>query len=294
MELMIAIVLLGIFATGVYQVLLNNQRSFAAQTQRIDLQQNIRAATTILPAEFREMDAGDSDIVAMDSSSITMRAMRQLAFICDAPALGGGAGNISFTVRQTPFFGNRQSFQAGDSVLVFYEGNPSRRSDDQWVRGAVTSSSNLACTDGSAGFQVQLQPQWINGNVGFNVAGAITAGSPVRGFTSLTYRLWQSPSDNLYYLAQQVGNGTPQPLVGPLMGANGLGFTYYDSTGTTTTGDRAQVALIGVKVRGRTSQVIRQANDPALAYKYDSVSIQVALRNNPRCGPGSMPFRACG
>src|SRR6266581_6931267 len=156
-ELMIAI--------GVYQVLLNNQRSFAAQTQRIDLQQNIRAATTILPAEFREMDAGDSDIVAMDSSSITMRAMRQLAFICDAPALGGGAGNISFTVRQTPFFGNRQSFQAGDSVLVFYEGNPSRRSDDQWVRGAVTSSSNLACTDGSAGFQVQLQPQWINGNV---------------------------------------------------------------------------------------------------------------------------------
>src|SRR3989454_7344887 len=107
-------------------------------------------------------------------------------------------------------------------------------------------------------------------------------------------KVWQSPSDNQYYLAQQVGMASPQPLVGPLMGANGLGFTYYDSTGTTTTGDRAQVALIGIKLRARTAQVIRQANDPALAYKYDSVSVQVALRNNPRCGVGSMPPRPCG
>ncbi len=246
MELMIAIVLLGIFATGVYKVMLNNQRTFAAQAQRIDLQQNIRAAATILPAEFRELDAGDSDIVAMDSSSITIRAMRQLAFICDAPVLGGGLGQVSLTVRQTPFFGDRPNFQGGDSVMVFDEGNPGIRRDDQWLHGAVTGSGNLACTDGSPGFQVQLQPQWL------------------------------------------------QALVGPLMGANGLGFTYYDSTGTSTTGDRAQVALIGIKLRARTSQVIRQANDPALAYKYDSVSVQVALRNNPRCGAGSMPPRPCG
>jgi len=291
-ELMIAIVLLGIFATGVYKVMLNNQRTFTAQAQRIDLQQNIRAAATILPAEFRELDAGDSDIVAMDSSSITIRAMRQLAFICDAPVLGGGLGNVSFTVRKTPFFGDRPNFQGGDSVLVFDEGNPGIRRDDQWLHGAVTGSGNLACTDGSPGFQVQLQPQWLQGGV--NVNGAITAGAPVRGFVSLTYKVWQSPSDNQYYLAQQVGMAPPQPLVGPLMGANGLGFTYYDSTGTTTTGDRAQVALIGIKLRARTSQVIRQANDPALAYKYDSVSVQVALRNNPRCGAGSMPPRPCG
>src|SRR2546426_8919884 len=54
-------------------------------------------------------------------------------------------------------------------------------------------------------------------------------------------KVWQSPSDNQYYLAQQVGMAPPQPLVGPLMGANGLGFTYYDSTGTTT--DRKSTRL---------------------------------------------------
>src|SRR2546426_635946 len=56
-ELMIALVLLGLVSTAVYKVLVNNQRVYLAQTQTIDLQQNIRAAAAILPAEFRELDA---------------------------------------------------------------------------------------------------------------------------------------------------------------------------------------------------------------------------------------------
>ena len=61
-ELMIALVLLGLVSTAVYKVLVNNQRVYLAQTQTIDLQQNIRAAAAILPAEFRELDAADGDI----------------------------------------------------------------------------------------------------------------------------------------------------------------------------------------------------------------------------------------
>src|SRR5207244_12204795 len=64
-----------------------------------------------------------------------------------------------------------------------------------------------------------LGAQWIAGSQ-FNVAGAITNGSPVRGFTNTTYSLWLSPTDNQYYLAQTVASNT-QPLVGPLSGANG-------------------------------------------------------------------------
>ncbi len=289
-ELLIAIVLLGIFATGIYKVILNNQRTFAAQTQRIDLQQNIRAAATILPGELREVDAGDSDIVAMDSTSITIRAMRQLAVICTAPILGV-AGNLTMTVRQTPIFGDRQTFQIGDSLLIYWEGNPGTRADDSWLRaGVVAAPANLVCTDGRPGFQLVVTPRW--GGAATNTVGGVTNGSPVRRFEVVTYLAWQSPSDNLYYLGQQA-NGTTQPLVGPLIGSNGLGFSYFDSTGATTTGNVAQVALIGIKLRGRTSQMIRQADDPALAYKYDSVSIRVAVRNNPRCGVGALPPRSC-
>ena len=81
-ELLVALVLFGAVTAGIYRVLVDNQRLYRAQTQRIDLQQNIRAAVTILPAEFRELDATNGDIKAMSATSITIRAMRQLGFIC--------------------------------------------------------------------------------------------------------------------------------------------------------------------------------------------------------------------
>ena len=286
-ELMIAIVLLGIVSTALYKVMLNNQRSFAAQTQRIDLQQNIRAAATILPAEFRELDAADGDITAMGATSITIRAMRQLAIVCTAPVLPSGA-TMTFTVRQQPFFGNRQNFLAGDQVLVYYEGNPGTRADDRWILGSITiNPTNLNCPGAApnAGYLVTATPTWP---LGLNVANGITAGAPVRGYSLVQYSLWQSPTDNLYYLAQTTG-GTTQPLVGPLIGATGLSFAYYDSTSTTITATPALVRMIEIRVRGRTAQAIRQANDRNLAYKTDSVIARVALRNNPRCGGVALP-----
>src|SRR2546425_10401738 len=68
--------LLGIVSGAIYQVLVNNQRVYQAQTQQIDLQENLRAATTVLPAEFRELDAVDGDIQSMTPTSIQIRAMR--------------------------------------------------------------------------------------------------------------------------------------------------------------------------------------------------------------------------
>jgi prepilin-type N-terminal cleavage/methylation domain-containing protein len=288
-ELMIAIVLLGIVSMALYKVLLNNQRTFAAQTQRIDLQQNIRAAVTILPAEFRELDAADGDITAMSATSITIRAMRQLAFICTAPVLPNAT--LTFTVRQAPFYGNRANFAPNDSILIYYEGNPATRADDRWILSRVTiNPTNLNCPDAAPqpGFLVTAvpMPAWP---VGLNVLGGITDGAPVRGIATVTYSLWQSPSDNQYYLAQ-TANGSTQPLVGPLTGATGLSFIYYDSTGTTLTALPAVVRMIEIRVRGRTAQAVRQANDPALAYKTDSVIARVALRNNPRCGGVALPL----
>src|SRR5260370_42614846 len=98
-ELLVALVLLGIVSAAVYRVLVNNQRLYMAQTQRIDLSQNIRAAGSILPAEFRELDASEGDITAMTPTSITIRAMRWLGFACNVPPLGGPLGAGSVIVR---------------------------------------------------------------------------------------------------------------------------------------------------------------------------------------------------
>src|SRR5438552_15649563 len=75
-ELLVALVLLGLVSAALYRVLVNNQRLYMAQTQRFDLSQNIRAAGSILPAEFRELDAFDGDILAMLATCLLVRAHR--------------------------------------------------------------------------------------------------------------------------------------------------------------------------------------------------------------------------
>jgi len=294
-ELMIALVLLGLVSAAVYKVLVNNQRLYLAQTQTIDLQQNIRAAAAILPAEFRELDAADGDITAMGPDSIRMRAMRQLSFLCATPPLGAGVGQITLTVRQSPIYGNRQTFSTNDSLLIFYEGDPSTRSDDSWVLGQVKAVATGLCPDSGAnhpGYVLTLQPQWIAGSQ-LNVPNAITSGAPVRGFDKVAYRVYQDASGD-WYLGQRnpAQGGTIQPVVGPLTGANGVTFTYYDSVGVVTA-DSSKVAQIQIVLRARTASPIRGA-DGVQTYKVDSVVTLVALRNNPRCGLGAVPPRPCG
>src|SRR2546423_10405397 len=166
-ELMIAIVLLGLVSAAVYKVLINSQRVYLAQTQTIDLQQNIRAAAAILRAEFRELDAADGDLKAMTATSVRIRAMRQLAFVCTDPVLGGGIGQIVLTVRKTPIYGTRQTFKQGDSLLVYWEGNATTRADDQWLPAQLRadpdpgfSADSTAAT--KPAYLLTLQPPRIN------------------------------------------------------------------------------------------------------------------------------------
>jgi prepilin-type N-terminal cleavage/methylation domain-containing protein len=297
-ELLIALVLLGMVSAAIYKVLVNNQRLYLAQTQTIDLNQNMRAAATILPAEFRELDSPDGDIQVMSATSIRIRAMRQLAFVCLTPPLGGGIGQLTLTVRKAPMYGTRQTFNANDSLLIYWEGNPLTRADDQWLTGQVkTVVPGAVCNQdtlgvANQGYTLTLQPQWIN-NPALNVANAITRGAPVRGFDNVTYSVYQSPADNNWYLGQTNNSqgGGIQPIIGPLIGANGVTFSYYDSVGTVTA-DSSKVAQIQILLRARTASPVRDASG-VQAFKVDSIVTRVALRNNPRCGTGSMPPIPC-
>jgi len=272
---------------------------YLAQTQTIDLQQNIRAAAAILPAEFRELDAADGDLKAMTATSVRIRAMRELAFICADPVLGGGIGQINLIVRQTPIYGTRQTFSKGDSILVYWEGNPTTRTDDQWLAAQLQADAAPGvCVDSlvanNPAWVLSLQPQWINDPT-LNRAGAITRGAPVRGFDKVAYELYQAPApDTSWYLGQRnpAQGGTIQPMIGPLTGPNGVTFSYYDSVGAVTV-DSSKVAQIQVVLRARTVSPIRSGGTGVQDYKVDSVVTWVALRNNPRCGPGSMPPIPC-
>jgi prepilin-type N-terminal cleavage/methylation domain-containing protein len=286
-ELLVAMVLFGIVSLGIYRVLVNNQRVYQAQTQRIDLQQNIRAAVSILPAELREIDATDGDIIAMGANTITVRTMRQLGFLCNTPVLG--IGSPVLVIRNRPFFSVRDFNITNDSILVYYEGGQQSRSDDSWIPGRITAIAPGVCTDGTVGrtlttalaFGTVAAPTGTlpATYVQLQQTGRIQIGAPVRGFEVVTYRAYQA-ADSKWYVGLQSGlSGGMQPLIGPIL-ANGLTFTYRDSLGAVTAVP-ARVATIEVRLKAQTAQPLRQPNG-TLGYPVDSVGTIVALRNNRR------------
>ena len=283
-EVLVALVLLGIVSAALYRVLVNNQRLYMAQTQRIDLSQNIRAASTILPAEFRELDASEGDIGAMSATSISMRAMRWLGFACNLPVLGGALTSVSVIVRggapgQPLFFGARGIDHSKDSVLIYYDGNVNSRTDDFWAVGGITSAPNgQNCNDGTNGQRLLVNINLLG--LGPNVAGAIPLGAPVRGFERVVYQLYQPAGDTSWYVGFQPAGQSMQPLIGPVL-SNGLTFQYFDANGNVTA-IRNQVARIDITVRARTTGAVRAGGQAAAATIVDSVVTSVALRNNRR------------
>lgn len=286
-ELMVALLLLGIVSVGIHRVLVSNQRTSHAQIQRIDLQQNIRAAATILPSEFRELAASEGDIYLMSPTEIQMRAMRQFGVLCRAPVLGGGTGALPITVFRNLFSGN--SLVRGDSVLLYYEGDPGSRTDDTWVAASVTAdAANAVCPDAflspGIAFTVALENTFPDA-ARLNQNGAIPNGGPMRGFQSVRYALYQSGADSLWYLGMDVFTGDVwagiQPLVGPLSGAAGLRFNYFDNV-SAATADRLRVGMIEIKVSGRTQERVKAPGGGTLSIPVDSITTRVALRNNRR------------
>ena len=277
-ELMVALVLLGMISAAVYQVLVSDQRIYQAQTQKIDLQQNIRAAVTILPAEFRVLNASDGDIYAMGPDSIKIRAMRVFAVVCDTPVLGGALGGRGVTVRNALTFGSRAFNSATDSLLIYYEGNAGTRNDDGWVSGDLTATLAAPCVgDLRPGTKLttNLKPFLLPKQ---NLPGAIPLGAPVWAFEVDTYRVYQA-ADGQWYLGLRNAGGL-QPLVGPLIGANGMTLSYFDAAGAVTAVP-ANVAQIEIRVRGQTAQPVRLA-DGRQMNQVDSIVTRVALRNNRR------------
>lgn len=281
-ELLIALVLLGIISAAIYRVLVQQQRINQSQTQYIDLQANLRAAAAILPADLRELDASDGDISAMSATSITIRAMRYHGFLCQAPVLGVGVAGLAFIVRQQPWYGARQINTTTDSLLIRYEGDEGTRLDDAWALAKPTNVANGVCpgVGGAAGYVVTANLGLGGFGQPANSAGAIYSGAPVHGFEQVTYSLYQSGSD--WYLGMTTASAGQQPLIGPLL-ANGLTFTYYDSTGAVTALTN-KVARIDIVIRAQSAQNVRQTvgGGVGLARIVDSLTTSVALRNNKR------------
>jgi len=271
-ELLVALVLFGIVSTAIYQLLVNNQRMYRQQTQRIELSDNVRSAVAILPTDLRELDAQDprgSDIYAMTDSSITYRAMRTLRWVCVSQ------DSTAMLYLDTTQVGLRGFNSTYDSVLVFADHNTMLTKDDEWLHADITSTPQAAndCAGKSS--------RRVNINRYLAVGDDVMQGSPVRGFEVVRVTSYQDMAGVTWMGMQRLAkSGTwdaLEPLVGPLE-AGGLQFAYYDSTGAVTV-NPALVASVQITVIGRTSQLVNLSSG-TMGYLVDTLVTQVALRNS--------------
>ena len=276
-ELLVAMVLLGVVALAIYQLLTNNQRLYRQQAERSDLNETLRGATSMLPMELREVNAADtmgSDITSMTANAITYKAMRTLYFACNNPVDGGSTGSIDLW--RTPFFGNRFPDPTRDSVVLFAEADPTTRMDNFWVHANVSAVSyGSLCPGTQPSVTVTLSNVYPVGGL-----GKATAGTPVRGYEMLQLLTYQDARGDAWLGVRQLlkatGWTTTQPLLGPLAG-RGVRFTYLDTAGVVTT-QPTSVARIGIMVPGMTLEPVRSAG--RLQRVIDSLSTTVAVRNN--------------
>lgn len=271
-ELLVGLVLTGIVSAAIYQLLVNNQRVYREQTQRIELNDNLRSAVAILPAELRELstiDAAGSDIIAMNDSTLRFKAMRSFYTVCSPLATGS-------TISLNPMIGGLRPLDASrDSILIFADGNSADARDDRWIRANVLSVSSGTNCGGGPSVDVTV------GGVTLGVLDSVVRGSPVRGFEVVEFLVYRDAYGARWLGLRQYSKGgipaTPQPLLGPLE-PGGLRFTYFNAAGNPTT-DPRQVVRIGITVIGRTQQQVRRGGGRT-GYLVDTLSTQVALRNS--------------
>lgn len=275
-ELLIALVLVGIVSTALHQLLVNNQRVYRQQTQRVEVNSNARAAMALLPNDVRELDAGDpagSDVVGMTASSFTYKAMRGLYVLCQPP----NTGALQVTVSRALAFGLRPLDASQDSILILAENNPDTRSDDAWLHADVTSvTTGTACPGGAASLQLQLA-----GVTGAELGGVFD-GSVLRSFEVVRVSHYPDAS-GVYWMGGSTyrkASGTwsaTEHIVGPLSAA-GMQLAYYDTAGNVTA-DPTAVARVGIGVESRSSLAVRAAG--GTDHLLQDLMTHVALRNNP-------------
>jgi prepilin-type N-terminal cleavage/methylation domain-containing protein len=285
-ELMITLVLLGIVAGGMMQIIVRQQKFYNGNSSVLGTRSNVRQGVAVFQSDLRAINPL-TDVYSgqMTSTSFEFREPRGSSVVCaidggkttivvPPPALTNGAGLTSWV----------QAPQVGDSVL-FYDTNTRA-----WVAGGVEITGSQP-TEGS-GTCTGLTPladlaRGWKFTVNASAGPGVTVGSPVRFFRKARYELKQA-ADNDWYLAyrdcspaRSPACSDPQPIAGPYLPPDnsppGLEFGYFNAAGSATT-DPTQLRRIDVTLRSQGSIQIDMDGRAKGLYR-DSLKTSIAVRN---------------
>jgi len=300
-EILVVLVLMGVFMAAMVKLLLRQQRFYNSTSQLIQTRSQIRQATFMLPADLRGLSRQAGDIAIMTDSSIEIRSVFGSSVVCIVNPAASWISTVPVRQASGASMTNWKIAPAvNDSVAVYDEGASISPTDDGWRLARITQVTLVTVHTATAGCPTTTRLTQAADLVASNPSYQFTlspapvattlSGASVRFFRRVHYSLWKWATDGQWYLAYYdcVPNrvpvcATPQPIAGPLRPyaapgtTSGLEFTYYDSTGAVTA-NRLLVARISVVARAQGQSTINLTGAAAIPLR-DSMRIEVGLRN---------------
>lgn len=267
-ETIIAMLLGAVVMASIYQMINIQEKTTRHQYAIAQTSDNAQMAMSLLTNDLKELSARDGDIVAVDSTSITFRALRKAGVVCTK------INNSTIDVWELG-----APFAAADSVLVFADGaSATTSSDDTWVPGSVSATAAAACAGNPLAAPTSRRLSFVG-----TPFGPVQSGALVRSFERTRYRLTDSAGFGRLLRTQ---NGVETPIIEGLATAaeGGLRMRFFDSAGVAIplnnlTARRTDIMRVQLKVAGKavTSATKTQGNRFT-----DSLKTQVYLRGNAR------------
>ena len=241
------------------------------------LQASVRTGALVVPAELRELSTstgGVTDLVHIDTDSITYRAARGVGFTCAVTATQIKLLNTTVL----PFNALRAIAPGRDSLLLFVESDSGSAIDDVWLRLPISSVAASTC--GTATAIAVNTPNFVASLPG-GLLSSVRVGGPVRTEEVMRLKSYASGGQQWLGAASLSGGDAVQPILGPIT-ANGFTLEYFTGDGTATTTQSA-VRMIQITLIGLTERAVAQGGiSGANVFLQDTLIARVLLRNAPR------------
>jgi hypothetical protein len=245
-ELLVYLIIAIVVVTGIYQVLIGQNRLYLKQRELQDVRTSLRAAANLLAFELRQLSAADSDLYVINTFDLKLRSVQGTGIVC---AIHG-------TQPRFGLYATSGAIEAttDDSVLVFAAG-AAGTGDDGWVQSGIDriytpaagGVPDCAWTTVSANpdlvVEVDTTTAWLSG---------VQVGAPFREFRTVQYGSYDE-------------------------GGSGLVFVYYDVSGNVTA-DLTQVKMVDIILRGESFGKAPQAGNLGPQVQEDSLTLRVSLR----------------
>jgi prepilin-type N-terminal cleavage/methylation domain-containing protein len=291
-ELIIAMVLFAIVMGAAMQVILRQQRFYRGAGELLEMRAGLRQGVTMLTSDLRAIYPADGDVHEWTKSKIGFRSVTGSSIVCLKPTATTVVVPPATLIQNNTLTTWLAAPVVGDSVMIYDEGVEIGNDDDVWRRYRITEVAIVnganACLP-ATGYTVagDLKPS-TRFTLSVAMSGTIVTGAPMRFYRRVDYGIYHA-SDSLWYLGASdcLPGRTPecssyQPVSGPyrpLSGAtaSGMVLTYFDAAGVEldpATGNKANIARIGVIVRGETDAPFSTAE-----FQRDSATFTIGLRN---------------